>query len=271
MLKRRLSKSEKFAALKYDKARVLYCMMLPFTDVKGRLEANPKIIKGEILPLMNYSPGVIQSCLEELHRVGLIVLYKIDGGQYLEYVRFGDFQTIKEDREAKSEIPDPQEKSGVTPEYSGVNQENSPLSLSLSKDKLREDKELACSFEIFWKKFPGRLSESGKIAKVGKHEALTEWRKLSEAERQKALTAVPVKPEKYLPDACRWLKYKRFEDNPEGTKELTAEQKMKRWWENYKEENKRFILNGKPEAVKVRCVNPDFRKLVEELKPEILK
>jgi len=141
MLKKEIADSEKIG-LCSDKARVLYFMMLPHLDVKGRLSANPKIIKGQYTTMLNYSTKTIQRCLEELHNVrgkeanteGLIVLYEADGKQYLQYTRFEDFQSLNPDREAKTKIPAP------TPANSRELQ-RTPLKLSkvkLSKDKYGE-------------------------------------------------------------------------------------------------------------------------------------
>jgi hypothetical protein len=49
MLKRRITKSKKLAALKTDKARLLWFYLLPFTDVEGRMEADPEDIRDEII------------------------------------------------------------------------------------------------------------------------------------------------------------------------------------------------------------------------------
>lgn len=130
MLKKEISDSEKLGKLRgKDKARVLYFMMLPHLDVKGRLKAKPKHIKGRITTELEYSETTIQKCLEQLHDAGLITLYTTDGEQCLEYTRFEDFQTITPDREAKSTISPP------APDSSRPTPENSPLSLSKVKDK----------------------------------------------------------------------------------------------------------------------------------------
>jgi hypothetical protein len=128
MIKREVADSKKLGKVKNDKARVLYFMMLPFTDIKGRIKADPELIRGRITTRLEYSEATIQNCLKALHKIGLIVLYSVNGDQYLEYTRFDDFQTLNPSREAKSKIPDP-------PENSGPVQEDSALSLSKVKVK----------------------------------------------------------------------------------------------------------------------------------------
>ena len=107
MLRKRLSKSKKFAALKTDAARCLYCMIYPHTDVEGRVEAEPVILRGEVLPYLNWDNEKIEMCLHDLHQVGLIILYEIDGNSYAQFIRFEDFQTLDKKKEAKSQIPPP--------------------------------------------------------------------------------------------------------------------------------------------------------------------
>ncbi len=109
MLKRKITQSKKMAALKTDKARLLWLYLLPFTDVDGRIEADTEDIRENILRMQRkgYSVSTIQTCLEDLHDVGLITLYTVESQQYLEYTKFGKEQKLRRDKEAESTIPDP--------------------------------------------------------------------------------------------------------------------------------------------------------------------
>ncbi len=113
MLKRKITRSKKFAALKTDKARLLWFYMLPFTDVDGRLEADAEDIRDEIIRKQRkgYTIEKIEGCLQDLNRVGLITLYNINNKNYLEFARFWDEQTHNPEREAKSDIPPPTPKA----------------------------------------------------------------------------------------------------------------------------------------------------------------
>lgn len=125
MIDKRIGKSNKLAALKRDRSRVLYFMIYPHLDVAGRYSADPLDIKEDCCPRLKYSVGQIEEALQDLHDVGLLVLYEAEGQRYLEFTRFEDFQTgIRPDREAESKIP---AYSGPTPEDS-----RRPPSLSLS-------------------------------------------------------------------------------------------------------------------------------------------
>ena len=121
MLKKRISKSRKFAALKNDKSRLTWLLLLPHTDVSGRLEANLCILKGTIAPYVDtLTTRSIAACLKELHEIGLILLYENEGEKYLQVLRFHDFNRIDPSKEAESHIPPPtpaqlQCNSSVTP------------------------------------------------------------------------------------------------------------------------------------------------------------
>jgi hypothetical protein len=118
ILKRKITKSKKLAALKSDKARLLWFYMLPFTDVEGRLEADPEDLRDEIIRKQRkgFTLQAIENCLQDLHRVGLITLYETDDKRYLEYGNFHGEQNLRRDKEAKSEIPAPlPDQSRTTP------------------------------------------------------------------------------------------------------------------------------------------------------------
>ena len=136
MLKKRISKSRKFAALKSHNARLLYLMIYPHLDIEGRIEADPRLLKADVAPLLNFSERKITEYLEDMHRVGLIILYtKEDNGDLcLECTKFKDFQVLRENKEAPSNIPAPS--TGQVRELDG----SSPA-LSKGKDKVKISKD----------------------------------------------------------------------------------------------------------------------------------
>ena len=124
MLSKRVTRSNKIATLSSDTARMIYSWLIPYTDVEGRMEADPRLLKADIAPLLDHiTPEVINSVLQELHDIGLIILYTAGGEvkQYLEITRFGENQkNLRKDREAPSKIPAPgmeqvRSRSGVGP------------------------------------------------------------------------------------------------------------------------------------------------------------
>jgi len=138
MLKRKITRSKKMAALKSDKARLLWFYLLPFTDVDGRMEADVEDIREDVLckQRKGYSLQKIGECLKDLHRVGLIILYSVNGKSYLEYTRFSEEQKLRRDKEADSDIP--ALSTGQVRELDGIG--TAAPTLSLSKVKLSKDK-----------------------------------------------------------------------------------------------------------------------------------
>jgi hypothetical protein len=151
MLKKKISKSRKLAALPSDSDRMFYTWLIPHLDVEGRILADPDCLKGQIVPrIKSWTAEKVQETLHNLAQFQLILLYRADGDQYLELIRFKNEQALKEEREAKSECPAPI-KSGSTQEYSGVNPDNSglnqdqlrstPAQANISKDNIRQVKD----------------------------------------------------------------------------------------------------------------------------------
>ena len=132
MVKREIAKSKKIAFLKNEKARSLYFMIYPHTDIEGRHSADPYDIKAECIPLFNWNIKAIEKALKDLHDCGLIILYE-ENGIWLEIIRFHDFQRIDRKKEAPTKIPSPPKVLQSTPEYSPISKEK------LSKGKLSKD------------------------------------------------------------------------------------------------------------------------------------
>jgi hypothetical protein len=70
-------------------------------------------------------------------------------------------------------------------------------------------------FEQFWKHYPRRQNSQGAWIREGKYEAMIIWNQMCVEDRKHALYAVILyeKSRPKLPkDACRWLKYRRYDD-----------------------------------------------------------
>ncbi len=70
-------------------------------------------------------------------------------------------------------------------------------------------------FEQFWKLYPGRTNERGRVVKQDKLGAFREWQKLTDNERKMAMSVHPAQG-KYTPDARKWLYHNRWEDEDIG-------------------------------------------------------
>lgn len=68
-------------------------------------------------------------------------------------------------------------------------------------------------FAEFWERFPGRITDNGKITKGSRAEAELVWLRIPEHERKLAMLAMDfiTKPQRFLPDCRRWLKGKFWE------------------------------------------------------------
>ncbi|TCL76876.1 hypothetical protein EDC14_1001161 [Hydrogenispora ethanolica] len=89
-------------------ARLLYIGLWCLADREGRLADRPRKIRAEILP---YDDCEVEGLLEELHRLGFIRRYAVDGEWYIWIPAFRAHQN-PHPREAASVIPPPEGASG---------------------------------------------------------------------------------------------------------------------------------------------------------------
>jgi len=117
MIDKRVGNSKKLGKVS-DKAARIYFMVYPHLDSAGRIAFDDlDDLKIEIIPyLKGWGLWKIATSLDELADIGLITLYPNKGKIAMQFERFGDFQTIRKDREAASKINAP----GVAPAGSGV-------------------------------------------------------------------------------------------------------------------------------------------------------
>lgn len=145
VLKKQISQSRRLPQLKTDSARLLYTWIIPHLDIEGKLNANPFVIKGSVVPRLDHiTPELIDEYLLDMHRVELITLYEVDGDRYLTLRKFGEHQNLRPDKEAKSTIPNicdgtPVQVQGNSGTNSGTNSRPTPDEVILYKEKLKED------------------------------------------------------------------------------------------------------------------------------------
>ncbi len=126
-------------------------------------------------------------------------------------------------------------------------------------------------FEKFWKLYPGRTNGFGRIIKQDKSGAFLEWCKMNTDERKLAMS---VRPEqgKYTPDARKWLKHKRWEDEDvtDQNKGRIAKLKLEKEKEKMRKEYTSWIMEKTPEYLLDFLEQyPNYKWLIKELKPEI--
>jgi hypothetical protein len=85
------------------------------------MSADPVDVLLDAVPRLGWDDSVIRGALCQLHRVGLITLYEIEGHPYMEMARFEDFQVgMRKEREAPSTIPPPTGRPPHWPEFKHV-------------------------------------------------------------------------------------------------------------------------------------------------------
>lgn len=155
MIDKRISDSKKLGKVS-DKARVLYFMLLPHLDKNGAFKALPGLIKWTAMPNINYEYRDIEKALNELHGIGLLVLYKVNGDEYLRYIRFREFQTNDPNKEGKTDIPEPtpdllQTYSELTPDLLSTQVEEEDKGEDKGEDKEKEQN-ISSLWDYFLKK-----------------------------------------------------------------------------------------------------------------------
>lgn len=145
MLKKLVSTSQKLAKLKSDSSRLLYTWLLPHLDIEGRFSADPYIVKGYVVPRLKMTPQKIKEYLEDMTTNDLIILYEVNGDNFLQLTKFKNFQILRENRESKSLIPAPTKDSITTP---GVPTENDSTS-KVKEIKLKQSKVNSLCLEKF--------------------------------------------------------------------------------------------------------------------------
>ena len=128
-------------------------------------------------------------------------------------------------------------------------------------------------FETFWKLYPGRTNKLGRIRKQDKLGAFEKWCKLTDEERKLAMVGHPVQ-DKWTPDARKWLKYKRWEDEDVTGKTIGAHKAaMQR--KNREKEREQWAPWLKEQSIEklkqVMQTNPYITWLVRELRPEVFE
>ena len=79
-----------------------------------------------------------------------------------------------------------------------------------------EEMKYSEQFEQFWKLYPGRTNDRGRIIKNDKDGAAVMWVKLTTEQRKLAMTNHPEQG-KYTPDGRKWLYRKRWQDEDVGS------------------------------------------------------
>ena len=100
-----ISGSDQVANLADDTTRLIFLLVLAHADVEGRYSANPRIVKGKVLPLLDTSINKIMDALLNLDDNKLIYLYEADSKPYLAFPGWDRHQKVRKDRESPKYPP----------------------------------------------------------------------------------------------------------------------------------------------------------------------
>ena len=106
MLDKRISESKKLGSVS-DKSKVIYFMLLPHLDKNGCFKCVPGLIKWTTMPNIDYDFKTMDKCLRELNEAKLLIIYNVNGDEYLQYIKFREFQTNDVSKEGITDIPEP--------------------------------------------------------------------------------------------------------------------------------------------------------------------
>ncbi|MDI6606519.1 MAG: hypothetical protein QME65_05220 [Candidatus Omnitrophota bacterium] len=88
-------------------AKLLFTWLIPNIDNMGRMEGNAYAIKGMIFPYeTKITPEKCRKLLQELHNVGLIILYQVNGCEYLCVPGISKNQKLVGNMRAESDYPE---------------------------------------------------------------------------------------------------------------------------------------------------------------------
>ena len=148
-------------------AECLYVRIIILTDDFGRYYADPRILKAHAFPMRSATERSILKWLEELVDIGLIRTYSDHDEDYLEVVKFEDFQTFRADRKRQEAFPKPSKgyhcHTTVIP-VGGCKVREDKVSkgkgtkenvIRFCEDpKCRNLEHWECQFKHYWKEFP---------------------------------------------------------------------------------------------------------------------
>lgn len=108
-----LGDSERFSSLTDARHQVAYVLIVSWACPEGRFIADPVTMNGKLFTRLGWTPDLVKTALKELHKVGLIRLYNVDGKPYGVVEKFHQHNKIERKadgspkREAASKLPAP--------------------------------------------------------------------------------------------------------------------------------------------------------------------
>jgi len=151
MIARNVAKSKKLAKVSF-KAESLWHRGHPFLDDFGCMSADPEEFRATVIPMGKNGKQIpltiIEGVINELAEVGLIEICECEERRCMHYPKFEEFNTVKTDREPKSDCLD-----------SNGFQRIPTVSLNLTKPNLTKPNIGDSDFEELWKTYPRKIGK----------------------------------------------------------------------------------------------------------------
>ena len=217
---------------------VFFYRLLVNCDDYGVMDARPKILKARLFPLKDAEDVSSQRCeaaLAALIEKGLVRLYEVDGRPYLQVIKWGDHQRV---RDSKHKYPAPEEATcgdsrrvaascGELPQdaencgsraqpRAGAESESESESISESVSNARtRARETDDRFNDFWAKYPKKVKKPDAQRAWGKLKPTEELVKqiLAGLERWKHGDQWTRDGGRFVPNPATWLNNRQWEDD----------------------------------------------------------
>jgi hypothetical protein len=148
MLSKSISTSTKLAEVSTF-AKLLFTWLIPHCDDYGHMDGTARLVKGIVVPLCDESSDQVELALKELEKAGAITRYEIDGRTYMQIEKWGEHQTLKNDRPLHIVYPVPANwkplDSNWIPDDS--KRKNKRSEVKLSEVKLTKEEEALASLK----------------------------------------------------------------------------------------------------------------------------
>lgn len=155
-------------------AEVFYIRLIMKADDYGNYTANPKLLKAALFPLRDVTPNQVAKWVEECADAQIIVLYHVDGKEYINIPKFG--QRL---RQMRSTCPQPADNPLTS---GGQLTVNGRPETKRNEEEVETETEGAArlwpTFEDFWEKYQ---------KKVDRHKCEKKWGKVAQPDREKIM------------------------------------------------------------------------------------
>lgn len=139
MIHEGLFSNEELAALPIQ-ARYLYLATIVHADDEGRMRADARYLKVKAFPFDDSRAEDVRTWRDLLASGGLLLVYEVDGKEYLEHPKWDKWQTLRKDRKKASDCPPPA--TNCQPDDNQVTTIRQPTAAEVKEVKIREVKEV---------------------------------------------------------------------------------------------------------------------------------